>query len=53
LIAINFSDFCVPSKAIFRNLQILGGLCLAFIEKNLSAVFITLETLNKKPCMTQ
>jgi len=43
----------VPHKANFRKLQILRGLCLGFLEKNLSAIFIALETLNKKLCMTQ
>jgi len=46
-------DFCVLNKPNFRKLQILGSLRLSFLEKNLSAVFITLETLNKKLCMTQ
>jgi len=31
----------------------LGSLRLSFLEKNLSAVVITLEKLNKKVCMTQ
>jgi len=43
----------VLPKAGFRKLQILPGLCLSFLEKNLLAIFIALETLNKKLCMTQ